>query len=69
VLVRRLEEETCPRCGAIVGVGLKEEPTGWKVYRVCLAEERPCGTTRIGSIARSSVSDLDEVANRAEELF
>lgn len=69
VLVRLLEDELCPLCGASVGVGLKEEPTGWKVYRVCLAEKRPCEATRVGSIARSSVSNLDDVAGRAEELI
>jgi len=69
VLVRRLDGRDCPLCGAAIGVATKEEPSGWKVYRVCLAEEQSCRTRRVGSIARSKVSHSDELEQLAVELL
>lgn len=69
MLVRPLEDRDCYRCGAAVGVGLKEEPTGWKVYRVCTGADSSCPTERVGTIDRSDISTLDEVAQKAENLL
>jgi len=69
VLVRRIDDRSCPRCGAAVGIGLKEEPTGWKVYRVCQAAERSCSTVRVGTVPREAVSHADDVVERAEALL
>ena len=51
-----------------MGTGVKEEPSSWKVYSVCLSENSDCGTERIGTISRSSVSHTDEMNERAEKL-
>lgn len=64
---------TCPGCGGPLGIGLKEEPTGWKVYRVCLADDRRpdgrrCVDERVGTVSRSNVDDYDDVFARASAL-
>lgn len=68
MFVYECEGSTCPRCGAPIGIGLKEEPTGWKVYRICTTDDPPCVDERVGTITRSEVDHADDVVDRATEL-
>ncbi len=68
VFVTELTGYRCRHCVGKVGTGVKEEPGSWKVYSVCLSENNGCGTEKIGTISRSSVSHTDEMNERAEEL-
>lgn len=67
MLVRELDDCRCPRCGDRIGVGLKEEPTGWKVYAICLSD-RPCYDRRAGTVSRESVASMDDVETAADRL-
>lgn len=68
MFVTELVGYSCSHCFGKVGVGVKEEPSGWKVYAVCMEENRYCTTKRVGTISRSSVSHIDEMNERAEKL-
>ena len=68
VLVRELDVGNCVTCGGVVGLGLKEEPTGWKVYRVCLDTDEGCDGRRVGTVSRGSVDHYDDVIDRASQL-
>jgi hypothetical protein len=68
VFVTELKGHRCRCCIGKVGTGVKEEPSGWKVYSVCLNETSDCGAQRVGTISRSSVTHMDEVSERAEKL-
>lgn len=69
MFVRELEQGRCRICNGAVGLGLKEEPTGWKVYRVCLDGDGPCRERRVGTVSRSSIDHYDDVVERAEQLM
>lgn len=69
MLVRELEKGNCPTCGAAVGMGLKEESGGWKVYRVCLADQGRCQAGKVGSVPRSSVDHFDEMVDQATTMI
>lgn len=68
MLVRDLDQGRCFVCDGVVGLGLKEEPTGWKVYRVCLDGEGTCRDRRVGTVSRSSVDHYDDVIEKATRL-
>jgi len=68
VFVTELTGYRCRHCVGKVGTGVKEEPSSWKVYSVCLSENSDCGSERVGTIPRSSLSHTDEMNERAEEL-
>lgn len=68
MLVTELGDERCLICDSEVCLGLKEEPTGWKVYRVCLDGEESCRDRRVGTVSRGSVDHYDEVVERASQL-
>lgn len=57
--------EECPTCGGSLGVGLKEEPTGWKVYAVCTSGHPRCLDERVGTVPRAGNEHVDEVIERA----
>jgi hypothetical protein len=46
-------------------VGVKQEPTAWKVYAICLSE-RPCYDRRIGTIPRESTDVLAQATTIVE---
>ena len=68
MFVTELVGYRCQHCIGKVGIGVKEEPSSWKVYAVCLSESSDCGAERIGTISRSSVNHTDEMNDRAEKL-
>lgn len=69
MLVTNVDGVECPQCTAELGIGFKEESTGWKVYAICTAKETSCPEKRIGKISRGSVTHLDELAENAERLL
>jgi hypothetical protein len=66
MLLRKHPTAVCDLCNEPLWYGVKEEPTGWKVYYHCNSEDG-CGKEwSVGRIARSDVENLDEVYSRAE---
>lgn len=62
------DERRCRWCGERLWYGLKEEPSGWKVYYCCQSSDG-CGRERmVGRIARSSVDHIDAVYRKAESM-
>lgn len=60
---------SCGRCGSTVWYGLKEEPTGWKVFYVC-DPRAGCGSEwQMGRIRRGNVESMDEAHRRAESMW
>jgi len=58
----------CRWCGEPLWYGVKEEPSGWKVFYCCRSSDG-CGRERMaGRIPRSSVDHLDQVYERAESM-
>ena len=48
------ESATCPDCGTPLVYGLKEEPSGWKVYYECnnrCGFERMTGRVKLSKVA------------------
>jgi len=68
VIVDEVDDRRCHRCGDRLGVGFTEEPTGWKVYGVCLDAETSSHDRWLGTVSRGSIGHVDEVAERAEHL-
>lgn len=68
MFVRELGQGRCLICNGVVGFGLKEEPTGWKVYRVCLESDENCRERRVGTVSRGTVDHYDDVVEQAEQL-
>lgn len=50
-------------------MGLKEEPGGWKVYRVCLADRNRCQTEKAGTVPRASVDHYDEAVDQGTTII
>lgn len=50
-------------------MGFKEEPSGWKVYRVCMADQGRCQTRKVGNVPRSSVDHFDEMVEQATTMI
>lgn len=69
VLVSELSGSRCPRCVGPVGMGLKEEVTGWKIYLVCLDTTSECSEKGVGTVPRGSVDHLDEVVSQGENMI
>lgn len=65
MIIHECNGTQCPVCGGPIGVGLKEEPSCWKVYEVCLTEERRCVDRRAGTVPKSAVGHDDGVFERA----
>jgi len=69
MLLSEHHKASCDRCGSPVWYGLKEEPTGWKVFYVC-DPQTGCGSEwRVGWIGRSDVDSMDEAYRRAESMW
>ena len=69
MLLSEHDTASCDRCGSKMWYGLKEEPTGWKVFYVC---DLPtgCGSEwGIGRISRIDVESVDEAYRRAESMW
>lgn len=69
VLITTVRGIECPRCTGSLGIGLKEEPTGWKVYTICTAEKTYCPQKQVGLIPRGSIDHLDDLTEEAEQLL
>ena len=66
MLLSEHDTASCEQCGAAVWYGVKEEPTGWKVFHVC-DPQVGCGSERrVGRITRADIESMDEVHRRAE---
>lgn len=62
------DSRQCEWCGEPLWYGLKEEPSGWKVYYSCLSEGG-CGWERmVGRVSRTAVDHLDEVYREAAAM-
>lgn len=68
VIVHEHADARCPVCGGAVGIGLKEEPSCWKVYEVCTNEDRRCVDRRAGTVSKASIDHDDEAFERARTL-
>jgi len=69
MLLSEHDKVSCRRCGSTMWYGLKEEPTGWKVFYVC-DPQTGCGSEwRIGRISRTNIESLDEAHRRAESMW
>jgi hypothetical protein len=62
------DERQCRWCGERLWYGLKEEPTGWKVYYFCRSPDGCSRERMIGRIPRSSVDHIDAVYRKAESM-
>lgn len=68
MLVHEHDEARCPICSGPVGIGLKEEPSCWKVYEICLNEDHHCVDRRAGTVSKAEIDHDDEVFARARSL-
>lgn len=69
MLTKTVPNEICPRCATAVAIGIKEEPTGWKVYVICPSEETNCPEKMLGMIPRTDIDHADDVITEAERLL
>ena len=66
VLLRKHPTAVCDYCDEPLWYGVKEEPTGWKVYSHCRGDDS-CGKERsAGRISRADIESIDDVYARAE---
>lgn len=69
MLLSEHDTASCDRCGSTVWYGLKEEPTGWKVFYVC-NPRTGCGSEwNVGWVKRGNVESIDEAYQRAESMW
>ena len=67
VILTPHDTATCRVCGRTVLYGVKEEPTGWKVFVECSHDG--CSLERtVGRISASAVDGPDAVYERAESM-
>jgi len=69
VIVHEHDEGSCPVCGGSLGIGLKEEPSCWKIYEICTTDGRRCVDRRAGTVAKGTVDHDDEVFERAAAMI
>jgi hypothetical protein len=68
VNLKKHHNEVCWWCGTHLWYGVKQEPTGWKVFYEC---NGPNGCGRewcTGRIDRSGIHSTDEVFARAADM-
>lgn len=67
-MLLRKHRKSCRQCGEALWYGVKEEPTGWKVFYVC-RNSAECGREWfVGRIPREGPDHLDEVFAEAQQM-
>ncbi len=62
---RQHPEATCRLCNEGLWYGVKEEPTGWKVFYAC--KDGCHREWMVGLVSRGEIEHVDEVFERAKE--